>query len=499
MQGLKGRERLAYLVSMASVAAALVLQLLLGAFIGSAPPFILFFGAVILSAWLGGLGPGLSATLLSGLAATWVFIMPANSFSIGFPDVVRVAVFLVEGACISALCESGLHSERELRKSEARFRRVVDANIVGIVFWNATGEISEANDAFLQMVHYSREELRAGEVQWLKMTPPEYSAIDQQALSQLAQQGVCEPFTKEYLRKDGSRVPVLIYGAVLDGSPDQGVAFILDQTERRRYEQEREQLLANERSARAAAEQANRVKDEFLATLSHELRSPLNAVLGWSQILRTRELDDATQKQALAIIERNARAQNRLIEDLLDVSRIITGKLRLEIGPVSLAEVVEGALDTVRPAAEAKSIRLSAVIDPLAGLVPGDADRLQQVVWNLLSNAVKFTPGGGWVQVELVRKSAYIEITVADSGTGIAPEALPYVFERFRQADSSSTRVYGGLGLGLAIVRQLVELHGGTVTAESPGPGKGAIFTVRLPRQGISQEPHSLSDSGPSH
>ena len=294
-------------------------------------------------------------------------------------------------------------------------------------------------------------------------------------------------------------MPVLIYGAVLDGAPDQGVAFILDQTERRRYEQEREQLLANERSARAAAEQANRVKDEFLATLSHELRSPLNAVLGWSQILRTRELDEAMQKQALAIIERNARAQNRLIEDLLDVSRIITGKLRLEIRPVALAEVVQAALDTVRPAAEAKSIRLSAVIDPLAGLVPGDADRLQQVVWNLLSNAVKFTPAGGWVQAELVRKSAHIEITVADSGTGIALDALPYVFERFRQADSSSTRTYGGLGLGLAIVRQLVELHGGTVMAESPGPGKGATFSVRLPLQGISTEPHDLSGTGHSH
>jgi signal transduction histidine kinase len=241
------------------------------------------------------------------------------------------------------------------------------------------------------------------------------------------------------------------------------------------------QLLAREQRAREEAERANRIKDEFLATLSHELRTPLNAVLGWAITLRSGRLDEATAARALEAIERNARVQSQLIEDLLDISRIVTGKLRLDVRPVEPAAVVEAALDAVRPAAENKGLALAAALDPRSGPVYADPDRLQQVVWNLLTNAIKFTPAGGHIQVGLERSGAWAEITVQDTGQGIEPGLLPHIFDRFRQADTSSTRSHGGLGIGLALVRHLVTLHGGNVVAESAGPGHGATFRVRLP------------------
>jgi PAS domain S-box-containing protein len=240
-------------------------------------------------------------------------------------------------------------------------------------------------------------------------------------------------------------------------------------------------LLAAEKAARAEAETANRAKDEFLAVLSHELRTPLNAVYGWARMLRTGQIGGGAAERAIDAIIRNANAQVQLIDDLLDVSRVITGKMRLDVRPVDLHAVVEGALDAVRPAAEAKGIQLQSVLDPRAGPVTGDPNRLQQVVWNLLMNAVKFTPKGGRVQVHLQRVNSHVEIVVSDTGPGIPAEVLPFIFDRFRQGDSSSTRAHTGLGLGLALVKHLVELHGGGVTVQSPGEGKGAIFVVRLP------------------
>jgi signal transduction histidine kinase/CheY-like chemotaxis protein len=241
------------------------------------------------------------------------------------------------------------------------------------------------------------------------------------------------------------------------------------------------QLLAREQRARAEAETANRIKDEFLATLSHELRTPLNAVLGWAITLRSGRLDEATAARALEAIERNARAQSQLIEDLLDISRIVTGKLRLDVRPVEPAAVIEAALDAVRPVAESKGIVLHTALEAQSGPVYADPDRLQQVVWNLLTNAIKFTPSGGRVEVRLQRTASAAVIVVQDTGQGITADLLPHVFDRFRQADSSSTRTHGGLGIGLALVRHLVELQGGRVAAESDGPGKGATFRVRLP------------------
>ncbi len=253
-------------------------------------------------------------------------------------------------------------------------------------------------------------------------------------------------------------------------------------------------LYRDSEAARNAAQEANRMKDEFLAVLSHELRSPLNAILGWTQILRTRKLSDEATARALETIERNAKAQTQLIEDLLDVSRIIRGKLSLNIQPLNLASVIEAAMNTVRPAADAKGIQLEFIPTAKTELISGDADRLQQVVWNLLSNSIKFTPQAGRVEVRVDSDTKdrlerrYTQIQVIDTGKGISSEFLPHVFDRFRQADSTTTRSYGGLGLGLAIVRHLVELHGGTVQAESPGEGKGATFTVKLPLLEKSRE-----------
>jgi signal transduction histidine kinase len=244
---------------------------------------------------------------------------------------------------------------------------------------------------------------------------------------------------------------------------------------------DKEELLKREQIARAQAEAANRMKDDFLAVLSHELRTPLNPVLGWSRLLQSRKYDEATLNKALETIERNAKLLMQLIEDLLDVSGILQGQLSLNVSAVDLVPIIEAAIETVHLAAEAKSIQIQTVLQPNLGQVAGDRTRLQQVVWNLLSNAVKFTPPGGRVEVQLSSLGTQAQIRVTDTGSGISKEFLPFVFDYFRQADSTSTRAFGGLGLGLAIVRRLVELHGGTVQAESPGAELGATFTVTLP------------------
>jgi PAS domain S-box-containing protein len=251
-------------------------------------------------------------------------------------------------------------------------------------------------------------------------------------------------------------------------------------TKRKRAEEERADFLERERAARTDAEKANRLKDEFLATVSHELRTPLNAVIGWSRMLRSGRLDADSALHALEVIERNAWAQKQIIEDILDVSRVITGKLQLTLGPVDLVAVVDAALDALRPALEAKQIRIETTIDAGLRIISGDADRLQQVVWNLLSNAGKFTPTGGKIDVRVSYDDSNVQISVSDTGPGIDPGFLPHVFERFRQADGSTTRTHGGLGLGLAIVRHLVELHGGIITAENRTDGPGAVFMVKL-------------------
>jgi signal transduction histidine kinase/DNA-binding response OmpR family regulator len=274
--------------------------------------------------------------------------------------------------------------------------------------------------------------------------------------------------------------------------------------ERKQAEEERARMLVREQAARAEAEAANRTKDEFLATLSHELRTPLTAILGWSHLLKTNKFDEQNTARALETIERNARSQSQLIDDLLDVSRIITGKLHLDVRPVELSTIVEAAIDSTRPAADAKAIRFEVTLDKSANQVSGDASRLQQVVWNLFTNAVKFTPEGGRVHVRLEHADDHAEIIISDTGQGINPQFLPYIFDRFRQADGSTTRKHGGLGLGLAIARHLVEMHGGTIKAHSDGINQGSTFSVRLPlrtanlspEEGATQSISSLTNNG---
>jgi signal transduction histidine kinase len=273
------------------------------------------------------------------------------------------------------------------------------------------------------------------------------------------------------------------------------VTVIEDVTERVAREGElqaqvdaRTQALAREKAAREEAEEANHLKDEFLATVSHELRTPLTAILGWANLLLSGNLQGELHDRALETIHRNAQVQNQLISDLLDVSRIISGKLRLDLRTVELTQVIEAAIEATRPAAEAKGVHLTTILNQRAGPVNGDADRLQQVVWNLLTNAIKFTPEGGQILVKLESVNSRVEITVQDSGIGISREFLPHIFDRFRQADPGTNRVHGGMGLGLSIVRQLVELHGGTVRAESEGEGKGTTFIVSLPFVALREE-----------
>jgi PAS domain S-box-containing protein len=527
-------------------------------------------------------------------------------------------------------------AEATLRASEERLQRAIAIGTVGVIFFNANGNITDANDAFLHLSGYSRADVVQGLLRWDVLIPPEWMPQSLKALEELETTGRTTPHEKEYIRKDGSRwwglfaatrlnatesVEFIIdvsdrkriegslrqsesrFRLVVESAKDyaiftldlnrlvtswnsgaerllgyteaeivgrsgdliftpedvererpqremelaltqgraenerwhvckdgsrfwgsglvmplrdeagttQGVVKIMqDKTTQRQAEAEREQLLQREQSARSDAERANHLKDEFLAVLSHELRSPLNPILGWSKLLQNRNLGEAKTRQALQTIERNAQLQAELIEDLLDVSRILQGKLSLTVNSINLAIPIRAAMETVRLAAEAKSIQIQATLDHEVESVVGDATRLQQVVWNLLSNAVKFTPIGGRVDVRLEQIGswepevesleaapipAFAQITISDNGRGIDSDFLPHVFDYFRQEDGATTRKFGGLGLGLAIVRQIVELHGGTVGVESQGEGLGATFTVRLPLVSRTENPELRTEN----
>jgi PAS domain S-box-containing protein len=385
--------------------------------------------------------------------------------------------------------------EAALASSESRFRRLVDSNLIGVVFSTIDGRVIDGNEEYFRIVGRRHDDVKRGDIRWDAMTPPEFADVDRRAVEELKRTGVSTPFEKEFIRSDGSRVPVLVGVAMLEGSDNETVALYVDLTQRKQAEAEILAAKEAAEEAQANAEEASRLKDDFLATVSHELRTPLNAILGWSQLLRAGRSDPAEAKHGLETIERAAKAQAQLIDDLLDVSRIVAGKLRLDVQTVQLADVIEAALGSVRPAAEARGVELIPAIDATAGLVRGDPSRLQQIVWNLLSNAVKFTPRGGAVRITLRRVDQSAQIAVTDTGIGIDPRFLPHVFERFRQADASTTRRFGGLGLGLGIVRHLTELHGGNAEALSEGEGKGATFTITIPvaSTAASLGPHSPS------
>jgi PAS domain S-box-containing protein len=371
---------------------------------------------------------------------------------------------------------------RRLEQGQWRMAAIVESSNDAIVSKTLDGIITSWNNAAREMFGYTAEEVIGKHVTILM--PPDRVDEEPTIIKRLKNGDRIEHYETIRQRKDGTRLHVSLTVSPIKAANGQiiGASKIArDITDRVRAAEERAHLLDAERAARYEAERISLMKDEFLANLSHELRTPLNAILGWSQLLASGQMSEDETRTGIDTIERNARAQTQLIEDLLDMNRIISGKIRLDVQLVNVGKVVHTAIESVRPAAEAKGIKLRAILDPMAEPVSGDPNRLQQVVWNLLSNAVKFTPKEGKIDALLQRINSHIEIMVHDSGQGISAEFLPHVFERFRQADSSTTRKHAGLGLGLAIVKQLVELHGGTVHADSPGEGLGATFVVRLP------------------
>ena len=488
------------------VGLALWLRFLLEPLLFDRIPFAFFFVAVALTAWFGGYGPCLFAVFV-GTVVCWLFVLePQYSWRLSEPfQWIGLVTFAFTGLIIAAFSgrtrkalEEGRrrtkeaeHSLQALNESERRFRGFAEhtQDVQWIIhadreelfyispsFTTVYGRpTSELYEDFSRMTDYLAEQDR-----------DRFKAFLEKCKSGLV--------VEEYriIRPDGSEAWIRRRGfPILNerGDREYRAGISQDISEEKRLGVERDRLLDSERVARQVAEQSNRLKDEFLANLSHELRSPLNAILGWMQVLKQEPSDAAVITQAHQAIERNGQALARLVEDLLDMNRIISGKFRLDVQTVDLASIIRETIESVIPAANAKEIRVEQVLNPLAGPVKGDPNRLQQVIWNLLSNAVKFTPKGGKVQVHLERINSHCEISVSDTGRGIKAGFLPFVFDRFRQQDSTATRVEGGLGLGLAIVKELVEHHGGSVSARSAGEGRGSTFIVALPIAVRTQDP----------
>ncbi|HEV7298216.1 MAG TPA: ATP-binding protein [Tepidisphaeraceae bacterium] len=390
---------------------------------------------------------------------------------------------------------------QSLRRSEQRLRLALEAGQLGVWDWDLITNRVSWSDRIYGFHGLDKDEVGIRLDPDLPLIHPDDRPLVLAARRHTLETG--EPYQIEFraIQPDGSARWLFTNGSLIRNDALQPVRMLgatIDISERKRQDEQREQLLESERNARAEAERAGRMKDEFLATLSHELRTPLNAILGWSQLIRAGRMPNDELQHGLETIERNARAQAQLIDDLLDMSRIISGKVRLDVQPLDLVDVATAAVATVRPTAEAKEITLAAQIGERHCPISGDVNRLQQVLWNLLSNAIKFTPRGGRVTlaVRCPGGAQTVEIVVTDTGQGITPDFLPHVFDRFRQADASTTRRHGGLGIGLAIVKHLVEMHGGTVTATSDGAGHGAVFTISLPL--IAGLPTTLPAESPS-
>ncbi|MBO0726306.1 MAG: response regulator [Blastocatellia bacterium] len=391
-------------------------------------------------------------------------------------------------------------AEQEVREREAWLKTVMSSIGEAVITTNLEGSVTSINPVARRMIGWADAEAEGRPLmEVFRIVNEQTRQPSENPVVKVLQEGSPTGLANHTLlfSKGGQETPV-------EGSADPikdergnviGVVLIFrDVTGRKRMEKAREQLLSYEQEARREAEvarrraeEASRSKDEFLATVSHELRTPLNHMLGWLTMLRTGKLQADKTRKAFETIERNVRAQARLIDDLLDVSRIISGKLLIEPRQIEIVKVVESAAESISPAAEDKGVNFTTTLAPDAGVVSGDPDRLQQAIWNLLSNAVKFTPKDGHVELRLTRVNSHVEIAVSDDGQGISAEFLPHVFDRFRQQDASTVRQHGGLGLGLAIVRHLVELHGGSVRVESEGKDRGATFTITLPAAGANE------------
>jgi PAS domain S-box-containing protein len=506
-----------YALAVLLIGILIVARLYLLEIFGPRAGYIVFFPGIVISAIVGGLGPGLLAVAIStGFAWYWLSRPGTPIVNI---DIVALALFAFNGIVIAFICErtrradrlataaawARLKAEQVQQLTEGRLRAVFGQSVVGVATTDLNGQILNVNQRLCSLLGYTDDELVGRGL--FEITHADDLKRNLELFNRLIHEGT--PFTldKRYVRKDGS--PLWVNKSVslvrsVDGQAEACVIIVIDISESVRAREmlvrqatERERALAGERIAREEAERANRLKDEFLATLSHELRTPLNAILGWAQILSSRAQQPTGEVpehlvEGITVIERNARAQTQLIEDLLDMSRIISGKLRLEAVPVDLPNVIGAAVDVIRPAASAKQLTLALDIGsptPPGLNLMGDSGRLQQVVWNLLSNAVKFTSAGGTISVSLRWLDDVAQVAVSDTGQGIGPTFLPHVFDRFSQADGSTTRRHGGLGLGLAIVKQLVELHGGTVDVHSDGVGMGATFFVCLPLHRTGRTP----------
>ena len=417
-------------------------------------------------------------------------------YTFAFVTLVTLSLIAVINLLLRRNLAERRRAEEQLREQKDWLAVTLTSIGDSVIASDAKGRITFINPVAEDLTGWSREEAVGKPLeQVFKIINEETRQTVESPVAKVLREGVVVGLANHTLliSRDGKETPIDDSGAPIRNTSDGSIVGVIlvfrDVTDRKTMEQDREQLLVRERTARTEAEDANRLKDEFLATVSHELRTPLTAILGWSAMLNKGPINEQVVRTAMEVIERNAKSQTRIISDILDVSRIITGKLSIDPEPVDLHLIVQTAVSSIQPAADAKNIALKVSIRDWAGVVSGDPDRLQQIVWNLLSNAVKFTPKGGDVEISVDRIDSRAEITVRDTGMGISPEFLPHVFDRFRQADASMTRTQGGLGLGLSIVRQLVELHGGTVSARSDGENQGATFTVSLPLTAVREHP----------
>jgi PAS domain S-box-containing protein len=483
---------LAYFVAVLSVALALTLSCLILPWTKS--PTAFFTMAIVFTAWFGGLYPALLSALLAA-SARYVILRDVGRSPL--EDLTNLVVFCVAALLIGMLFNERHRTEDELRRQREWLKVTLASIGDAVITTDRLGCVTFLNSIAERMTGWSLAEAQGIHLDSI------FKAIDEQTrvpaanpVLQVLQSGDITRLKSHtsLVSRDGREVPIEDSAAPIidaDGCMLGAVMVFRDVTASRQVEQQGAELLQRTQDARQAAERANRAKDEFLAVVSHELRTPLTAILGWTRLVRAGSLDAASSERALEIIESNARTQSKLIEDLLDVSRIISGKLLLETRRVDFRTVIEGAFEAVRPSAEARGIHLECVSRADCPPVLGDPDRLRQIVYNLLTNAIKFTPRGGRVTLCLERRQDFATLTVTDTGIGMEREFLPYVFERFRQENSTTTRNYKGLGLGLAIVRHLVELHGGTIAVESPGKNRGATFIVQIPGVIDKQPPPS--------
>jgi PAS domain S-box-containing protein len=475
-----------YEIAIIGVAIAAVLRLALDPLLREEMPLFLFAFPVILAAWFGGFWPGLLATALSLAIGDYLFMEPRGTI-LYYSDLLtlnRLSFLLFFGLVISVLAERLRGSIKSEIDSMERSRLLIEGvEDYAILMLDSRGRVISWNSGAERLTGYKEHEIFGNDVSVFFIPEEIEEGRPQRGLEVAKEKGRCEEEGWR-VRKDGTRYWASVITTALwdEVGRHRGFAKVThDITRRKESEEERERLLSQEKSAREEAELSSRLKDEFLATLSHELRTPLTSILGWASLGVNGSMPDNQARQAMEAIAENARAQARLIDDILDMSRIITGSFRLDAQPVDVERVFQGVIDVVRPSAELKRVALNMVVDARGETVLGDADRLRQAIWNLLSNAVKFSNEGGRIDARLARAGNQIEIAVSDNGVGIDPQFMPHVFERFRQADGAFTRRHGGLGLGLAIARHIVEIHGGDISASSPGKDQGATFKIRLP------------------